>query len=41
MLQNKDGPGAMYLAGTPDGSVPGIFYANVLNYQDLYVFTVI
>nr|KAG5709881.1 hypothetical protein BaRGS_029923 [Batillaria attramentaria] len=26
-----DGPGGIYLAGTPDGSVPGIFYANVMH----------
>lgn len=29
-----DGPGGVYLGGTPDGSVPGIFYANVDNPED-------
>eukprot|EP00916_Digyalum_oweni_P023729 GHVL01039344.1.p1 GENE.GHVL01039344.1~~GHVL01039344.1.p1 ORF type:complete len:615 (+),score=12.78 GHVL01039344.1:33-1877(+) len=26
-----DGPGGQYASGTPDGSVPGIFYANVMH----------
>ena len=29
-----DGPGGVYLGGTPDGSVPGIFYANVMHPED-------
>ncbi|XP_076443511.1 uncharacterized protein LOC143282006 [Babylonia areolata] len=29
-----DGPGGVYLSGTPDGSVPGIFYANIMRPQE-------
>ena len=32
-----DGPGGMYSAGSPDGSRPGVFYANVRRPADKYV----
>ena len=37
-----DGPRGMYSAGSPDGSRPGVFYANVRRPADKYVaFTIL
>jgi uncharacterized protein (DUF885 family) len=30
--EEAGGPGAMYIAGTPDGSRPGVYYINALKF---------